>query len=996
MKRLKFGLMIGGILVVGLVRAESYSPKTPTATGSNVYGTALSNWSLTSEDEEKIGAWEWKDSTEIPTVGNKGYEAVFTLTDTNNYELADGKGTATVVVTVTKASYTPTTPTATGSNAYGATLISWSLTSEDDENIGVWEWKDGTEIPTVSNKGYEAVFMLIDTNNYELADGKGTATVVVTVTKASYTPKTPTATGSNAYGTALSSWSLTSEDDEKIGAWEWKDSTEIPTVGNDGYEAVFTLTDTNNYELAGGEGTATVVVTVIQTYGITIATTISHGTVIPDITLVEAGTTITLAIESAEGYELENIGYYETGTTNNPIEIENKEGVYSFTMPAYDVTVTATFVKTQATLDVEAVAAAKAAIINEEADYTVAQATANSIEEITEWLVKKINKLIKKTTGIKVKAKNIEIDEDTFSAASNGENGAFDFVVTLTKGNATDTAGTKDNIIIATLVYSVTIYNDIQNGSVVADKTANVIEDETIILTITPDEGYELNVISAYRTNVQATSVLLSGSGSTRTFTMPAYDVTVTATFKKTQATLDIEAIAAAKAAIENESYTVAQAIANTEVAVKNWLVTQINSLIASTSITVSADNITISNFTAASGSQAGSFDFTVSLVKGSKSDTAVKNGNTISATPVYTVSIGTFANGSVSAYKTEYAAGEIITLTISPDVGYELDKITAFQTNKEETNVMIDEEDGIYTFMMPAHNVTVTATFKKTQATLDAEAVATAKAAINEESYTVEETTANTETEIKSWLTTKINNLIDSTEITVSADSITLSNFEAAFKGLDGSFDFSVSLSKGNAQDKASNSGIIIADCKPPYKICIKRKGAAPNYSNILICSDALGSQYTWGWRFGGTDECPKSEYNGYHYRYFEFPDSIINNPKEYKCFVDITYTNGCLTRIYYPTVECDDDDGALRISKITPYPNPTQNHLSITLANDIQGSFTVLFLNPFGQTVFSEQYAGYRNNEVLSVDFNLPAGIYLLAVKTQDEILTSKIVIE
>jgi len=43
-----------------------------------------------------------------------------------------------------------------------------------------------------------------------------------------------------------------------------------------------------------------------------------------------------------------------------------------------------------------------------------------------------------------------------------------------------------------------------------------------------------LDFISAYRTNAPNTSVALAGTGTTRTFRMPAFGVTVTAAFKKT------------------------------------------------------------------------------------------------------------------------------------------------------------------------------------------------------------------------------------------------------------------------------------------------------------------------------------------------------------------------------------------------------------------------------------------------------------------------------
>ncbi len=66
------------------------------------------------------------------------------------------------------------------------------------------------------------------------------------------------------------------------------------------------------------------------------------------------------------------------------------------------------------------------------------------------------------------------------------------------------------------------------NGTVTSS-VANAAEGASVTLTITPSAGYKLSSISA--TDASSNSVALSGSGTTRTFTMPASDVTVNASF---------------------------------------------------------------------------------------------------------------------------------------------------------------------------------------------------------------------------------------------------------------------------------------------------------------------------------------------------------------------------------------------------------------------------------------------------------------------------------
>ena len=77
------------------------------------------------------------------------------------------------------------------------------------------------------------------------------------------------------------------------------------------------------------------------------------------------------------------------------------------------------------------------------------------------------------------------------------------------------------------VTYTVTVA-DCSNGSVTANPTS-AAQGATVTLTISPDSGYGLDTISAA---AGSNPVDLSGTGNTRTFTMPAANVTVTAAFK--------------------------------------------------------------------------------------------------------------------------------------------------------------------------------------------------------------------------------------------------------------------------------------------------------------------------------------------------------------------------------------------------------------------------------------------------------------------------------
>jgi hypothetical protein len=104
----------------------------------------------------------------------------------------------------------------------------------------------------------------------------------------------------------------------------------------------------------------------------------------------------------------------------------------------------------------------------------------------------------------------------------------------------------------------------------------------------------------------------------------------------------DIVKVNAAKSLIEGASYTIAQTAANTVDSVKEELVRQIENLsgMSTTGVVVTATNITVSDFVAAtagtntnSAGTNGSFNFIVSLSKGEVNNTTISKTGTITAT---------------------------------------------------------------------------------------------------------------------------------------------------------------------------------------------------------------------------------------------------------------------------------------------------------------------------------------------------------------------------
>ena len=80
------------------------------------------------------------------------------------------------------------------------------------------------------------------------------------------------------------------------------------------------------------------------TYNVTIDENIAHGTITADPTTAAAGATVTLTVTPATGYQIGTVTVKDAnGNTVDFTETGAASGVYTFTMPASNVTVTATF-----------------------------------------------------------------------------------------------------------------------------------------------------------------------------------------------------------------------------------------------------------------------------------------------------------------------------------------------------------------------------------------------------------------------------------------------------------------------------------------------------------------------------------------------------------------------------------------------------------------------------------------------------------------------------
>ena len=107
-----------------------------------------------------------------------------------------------------------------------------------------------------------------------------------------------------------------------------------------------------------------------------------------------------------------------------------------------------------------------------------------------------------------------------------------------------------------------------------------------------------------------------------------------------------------------------------------------------------------------------GSSTITVST-GGSTYVLTLERGGSSGGSTLYAVNVAAAEHGSVQASPTRASRGRQVTLTVTPEEGYELASLTVTSANGS-TIALTDAGDGRYTFTMPASRVTVTAVFQE------------------------------------------------------------------------------------------------------------------------------------------------------------------------------------------------------------------------------------------------------------------------------------------
>lgn len=452
------------------------------------------------------------------------------------------------------------------------------------------------------------------------------------------------------------------------------------------------------------------------------------GTVTVAESPLSEGDATTVTATPNEGYQFTSwavtgAGSTLSSTTDNPT---------TFTMGTADATVTATFTQV-VTYDIVVNDATEHGSIEADKEYAAAgetvtiTATADNGFELDEWIVE---------------------DEDSTPIAVTGTNPAT-FVMPA-----------KDVLVSATFTakptYAITTVVSPENtGTIKTDATA--WEGKTVLVLVEPETGYSLtNIVVGKTADLTVTTAITGNVTDGFTFTMPAYPVTVTATFAAADVLTGSEVYAAMPNSKAYKEWILVKTYAtykgqSNDVRDFIQLRKQTSSGIVTTTSTgyarkvsvTYADSNTNARYLTIYGKNTpyeGPADLYDDNKKGTSLGTITYNTNDVSGELTITSDyqyIGLLASGAmyfepiiitwepvtfydviydevqtggtISVNPTTAAEGETITLTAAPAEHYEF---TSWIVKDEDENPIAVTGTNPATFLMPASDVTVEATF--------------------------------------------------------------------------------------------------------------------------------------------------------------------------------------------------------------------------------------------------------------------------------------------
>ena len=237
-----------------------------------------------------------------------------------------------------------------------------------------------------------------------------------------------------------------------------------------------------------------------QAHKIEIEKNIKNGTVRADRTKAIEGQQVVLSGQGEDGFMVDRFKVYRTGNRNDTVPVNDTV----FQMPDFDVTVTATF-RTALKVSIDSVA--------------------NGIIKVTDSLVKpgqNVGIIVKPNKGFQLGDLQVVSQKDATESAPISDDNLFQML--------DDDVLVKADFVEATDYYKVEADSTIEGGHVLLDQV-EATRRETVTLRNAPEPGYQFKEYVIHQVGDTAVKVQPLGNF----FTMPGFDVEVSAVFEKSE-----------------------------------------------------------------------------------------------------------------------------------------------------------------------------------------------------------------------------------------------------------------------------------------------------------------------------------------------------------------------------------------------------------------------------------------------------------------------------
>ncbi|AEF81497.1 InlB B-repeat-containing protein [Leadbettera azotonutricia] len=410
-----------------------------------------------------------------------------------------------------------------------------------------------------------------------------------------------------------------------------------------------------------------------QTYNIEVAS-LANGSIFSNPTSSLAENTVSLYVIPQLNYKLKP-GSLTVISGAVSIDTNEDNGVYTFTMPSSNVAVSAEF--------------ESAIVYVERHTIKYGQFNGGSVRSLSNEAAAgdTVYLIINAETNYRLTINSLTVTGSSGNVSVNETNGLYSF--SMPDSDVTVNANFE---YFQVQTYNVNISGTLTHGHIVSNPST-AAEGSVVYLFVEPNTGYQLSTGSLTVSGVTH----IEGSGNIYFFTMPASNVTAQAQFEL----ISVETVYTAAIADDLVHGTI-KALPGSAVEGETVYIfinpeTGYQLIIDSLTVTGSGGNalVDVSN---------GLYSFTMpgsEVTISAHFETAVET--------IYAVNIGILSGGKVTATPSVAAGGSMVYLMVEPDAGKQLQA----DSLKVSGTPPLSVSGGVYSFIMPASDVTVNASFE-------------------------------------------------------------------------------------------------------------------------------------------------------------------------------------------------------------------------------------------------------------------------------------------